>query len=180
MFHIGGLRDNPCSLAVMSSIAHMNGNVIFLGKFHGPCLKDTSAEARQLQHLVIADAVDLAGVFHNSRVGRVNAVHVGEVLADIRVQDSANGDEGGVGAAASQCGVVALGRHALEAGNNDDLAFFELLENTLLVDRLNASLGKGGIGQQAYLSAGETDGAVSLGVDRHGHEGDGDLFTSDQ
>ena len=52
----------------------------------------------------------------------------------------------------------------------------ELLEDPLLVDRLDARLGEGVVGDQPDLPAGEADGLVALGVDGHGHQGDGDLL----
>ncbi len=52
----------------------------------------------------------------------------------------------------------------------------ELLEDPLLVDRLDARLGEGVVGDQPDLPAGEADGLVALGVHGHRHQRDGDLL----
>ena len=58
--------------------------------------------------------------------------------------------------------IVAFGVDALEAGDDDDLALVELLEDPLLVDRLDAGLGEGVVGDEADLPAGEADRLVAL------------------
>ena len=69
-----------------------------------------------------------------------------------------------------------VGRDALEAGDDDDRALVELLEDALLVDRLDAGLGERRVGDEPDLPAGEADRLVALGVDGHGHQCDGDLL----
>ena len=56
------------------------------------------------------------------------------------------------------------------------LPVLELLEDALLVDRLDARLGEGVVGDEPDLPAGEADRLVALRVDGHGHQGDRDLL----
>ena len=60
-------------------------------------------------------------VRHDPRVGGEHAVHVGVDLADVRLERGGQRDRGGVRAAAAQRGdVLAVLRHALEAGHDRD------------------------------------------------------------
>ena len=45
---------------------------------------------------------------------------------------------------------------------------------------MDAGLGERVVGDQPDLPAGEADRLVALGVDRHGHQGDGDLLAGGQ
>src|SRR5688572_6494393 len=69
-----------------------------------------------------------------------------------------------------------VGRDALEAGDDDDRALVELLEDAVLVDRLDARFRERRVGDEPDLPAREADRLVTLRVDRHGHESDGDLL----
>ena len=59
---------------------------------------------------------------HDARVGREHAVDVGVDLADVRVERGGERDGGRVGAAAAERRHVLVGRDALEAGDDRDLA----------------------------------------------------------
>ena len=140
VFHVGCLRDDPGAFVVVLAVADVNRDVVLLGKLDGPGLQDRRAQAGQFQHFIVADAVDLPGVFDDPRVGRVDAVHVGVIFADVGLQHRADRHQRGVAAAAAEGGEIAIGRDALEAGDDDDLAGIQLLEDALLVDGLDAGL----------------------------------------
>ena len=55
----------------------MQRHVELLGELDAARVHDAGADAGQLQHLVVADGVDLAGLGHDARVGGVDAVDVG-------------------------------------------------------------------------------------------------------
>ena len=129
-------------------------------------------DAGQLEHLVVADGVDLAGFGHDARVGGVDAVHVGvDFAADLApspgpavvLHDGGQGDGRGVGAAAAERGDVVVLVDALEAGDDDDLAVVEGLAHAVGGDVLDAGLGVGGVGDDADLGAGEADGLLAEG-----------------
>ena len=86
---------------------------------------------RHLEHLLVGDAVDLARVGHDARIGGEDAVDVGVDLADVGADAGGDRDGGGVRAAAAERGDLAVGRDALEAGDDDDLAAGERLFDAL-------------------------------------------------
>ena len=81
----------------------------FLGELDAPRMHDAGADAGQLEHLVVTDDVDLAGLGNQARIGRVDAVHVGvDFAADLAVagrfvvlHDRGQSDRGGVGTPAA-------------------------------------------------------------------------------
>ena len=119
-----------------------------------PRVHDARADAGQLEHLVVADGVDLARLGHEARVGGVDAVHVGVDLAvDIDAAaraigcrrgscfiDRGQGDGGGVRAAAAERRDVVVLVDALEAGDDDDLALVQGLPHALGGDLLMRAL----------------------------------------
>ena len=67
--------------------------------------------------------VELAGAWHDARVGGEHAVDVGVDLAHVRAERGGERDGGGVGAAAAQgLDVLGLLVEALEPGDDRDLA----------------------------------------------------------
>ena len=71
---------------------------------------------------------ELAGVGDDPRVGAEDAGDVGVDLADAGVERGGEGDRGRVGAAAAERGdVAAVGRDALEAGDEDDPVLLQRL-----------------------------------------------------
>jgi len=140
VFHVRSLRDDPRAFVVVLAIAHVDAHVVLLGEFDGARLQHAGAKAGQLQHLVVADLVDLARVLADARISRIDAVDVGVILAHVRLQHSAHGNERRIAPAAAERREIALGRDALKAGDDHDLAFIELIEDALLIDRLDAGL----------------------------------------
>jgi len=143
-------------------------------------MHDAGPERSQLEHLVVADLRDLAGLRHDPRVGRVHAVDVGIDLADFRPDGGGESDGRGVRAAASQCGNSAIGRDTLEAGHDHDFPFIEMAADAAAVDGPDPSLGVGGVRHHSHLPAREADRLVPRGVDGHGHQRDGNLLARGQ
>ena len=111
------------------------------------------AEAGQLEHLVVADPVDLARLGDDPRVGRVDAVDVGVDLAGVGPEHGGQGHGGRVGAAAAQRRDVVVLVDPLEAGDDDDLALVERLDHPLGRDVADARLGVEAVGDDADLGA---------------------------
>ena len=59
--------------------------VAIAAALHAAVVEHLCAEGCQFQHLVEGDLLQLAGVAHLARVGGVNALHIGEDLAAVRV-----------------------------------------------------------------------------------------------
>ena len=86
MLHVRCLRDDPGAFVLVLTVTDVDRDVVLLGELDGPSLKDRSAQPRKLEHLVVADPLDLSRVLHDARVSGVNAVDVGEVLAGVGLQ----------------------------------------------------------------------------------------------
>ncbi len=108
--------------------ADVHGHPVALGELDGADLQHLGAEARQLQHLVVGDARQLARRGHDVRVGGVDPVDVGENLAGVGLKRGGDRHRRRVGAAASQRGDVAVVVGALESRDHRDLALVERLE----------------------------------------------------
>jgi hypothetical protein len=67
-------------------------------------VEDLGAAGGQLEHLLVGDAVELAGAGDDARVGGEDAVDVGVDLADLGVERGREGDRRGVRAAAAEGG----------------------------------------------------------------------------
>ncbi len=201
--HPVGLGNDPRPLGVTEAAAHHDRHVELPAKLDAARVHDAGAEASQLQHLVVADGVHLAGFGHDARVGGVDAIDVGVDLAIDVGQDSnpaclrgrigilphvagvvfhhgGEGDGGGIGAAPAQGGDVEVLIDALEAGHDDDLSLVEGLAHPGGGDALDACLGVGAVGDDADLGAGKADGLLAQGLDGHGQESDGDLLAGGQ
>ena len=149
----------------------MQGHVEAAGHLDAAEHHDLGAARRQLQHLLVGDEVQLAGLGHDARVGGVDAVHVGVDLADLGAQGGRQSHRGGVGAAAAQRGHVLVGGDALEAGDQHDLVLVEGLADAVGPDVEDLGLGVHRVGDDAGLRAGEGDGVVAQVVDGHGQQG---------
>ena len=120
--------------------------------------------------------MSLRGIGDNAGVAGVNAVDVGENLAEVGLDGGGDGDGGEVGAAAAEGGDAAVRGLPLEAGDDDDGTIGEGPQDGLGLDIEDAGLGVAGIGEEAGLRAGHGDGLAAHGVDGHAHQGDGGLF----
>ena len=110
------------------------------------------------------------------RVGGGDAAHIGEYLADIRVEHGGQRDGRGVGAAPAERGDVGIAIDALEARDDDDLALTEGLEDPRRSRYSGCAPCVKAVGDDADLAAGEADGRHTEGLDGDGHQGDGDLL----
>ena len=129
---------------------------------------------RHLEHLLVRDAVELARVRDDPRIGGEDAVDVGVDLAG-RAERGGERDRGRVGAApAERRHVHRVAREALVAGDEDDLAPVERLEHAHGRDLADLRLRVHGVGDDPGLRARERDGLVAEVVHRHRDERAGD------
>ncbi len=101
------------------------------------------------------------------RVGRVDALDVGEDLTAVGAQCGGQRDGGRVGAAAAERGDLVDRRDALEAGDEDDLALVESGVDALGPNLDDLRLGVRGVGDDPGLRAGQRDRLVAEILDRH-------------
>ncbi len=174
------LGDDPRPLVVLERTPDVDRHAVLLGELDRPRVHHPGAQARQFEHLVEADPVDLAGLGHDPGVGGVDAVDVGVDLAGVRPEDGRQRDGGGVGPAPAEGGDVVVVVDPLEAGDDDDLALVERLADPLGRDVPDPGLGVEAVGDDPDLGAGEADRGDAQGVDRHRHQGDADLLAGRQ
>ena len=132
--------------------------------------EDARARGRHLEHLVEADAGQLARVRDEPRVGRVDASDVGVDLAEVRAERGGERDGGRVGAAAAERRHLEGGRDALEAGDEHDRALVERLVDPAGANLDDLRLAVDGVGDDPRLRAGERDRLVAEILDHHRRE----------
>ena len=134
------------------------------------------AGGRHLEHLVEADARQLAGVRHDARVGGVDAEDVGVDLAVVGAEGRGEGDRSRVGAAPAERRHLEGGRDALEACDEDDRPLVESLVDPARPHLDDLGLPVHGVRDDPGLRAGERDRLVPEIVDHHRGERAGDSF----
>ena len=102
-------------------------------------MQHLGAHAGHFQHLVIGDLVNLSGAFADIGIRGVDAVDIRIDFAFAGVEHSGYGDGRGIGAAAAESGDAAVGRLALEAGDDEDIIIVEELPDSFSVNGLDAS-----------------------------------------
>ena len=103
-------------------------------------MKHLGAEGGKLEHFVIGYFVELFGVFDNSRVGGINAVHIGINMAGVGLERRGDGNGSRVGAASSEGGYVVIFIYALKTRNNHDVFAVELGLKSFRLDFFNAGV----------------------------------------
>nr|GEU28296.1 hypothetical protein [Tanacetum cinerariifolium] len=151
-------------------------HAVVTGEFHRAGLQHFRAQRRQFQHFFERDRLQAARFGHHARIGRVHAVHIGENQALVRLHGGGNRHRRRIGTAAAERGDVAQVVHALEAGDDDDLAVVEVAVDLGVVDRLDAGLGVSGIGFNRNLPAGVGHGLLADRQQRHRQQADRDLL----
>ncbi len=102
LFHAFLILSYQCAGSIGEAGAHPQGHVEATGHLDAAEHHHLGAARRQLQHLVVGDEVQLAGLGDDPRVGGVDAVHVGEDHAGLGPESRRQRDGGGVGAAAAR------------------------------------------------------------------------------
>ena len=110
---------------VLEARQHLHPDLVLHGQRHGARLQHLGPERGHLQHLLVGDALELARLGDDARVGRVDAVDVGEDVAALRLQRRRQRHGRGVRAAAAERRDPPVRAHALEAGDHGDPAGVE-------------------------------------------------------
>ena len=127
----------------------MNFYIVFFAEFDRAAVHNARAETCHFEYLVIADLVDLDGLFVNARVGRIDAVNIGIDFAHLGLQGRRKRHRAGIRAAAAERGDIFIFIDALKAGDNDDLAVVEMLFYPFAVDALDACLCMNAVGHHS-------------------------------
>ena len=113
--------DDEGTGAVLEAAAAVDADAVVARVLDRAQLQHLGPGGRHLEHLLVGGDRQLARVGDDPRVGAEDAGDVGVDLADACVERGGEGDRGRVGAAAAERGdVAAVGRDALEAGDEDD------------------------------------------------------------
>ena len=147
-----GRGGDERSLPVGIGRPHAQMHVILLREFDRAGMHHAGAEAGQLQHFVVGNVVDFAGVFHHARVGREDAFHVGVDFAFVGPQYGGQRRCRGVTAAAAQRGDVEIVVDSLKTAGDDDFAGVQPAAHAFGGDAADAGLGEGRIGDDADLA----------------------------
>ena len=107
---------------VVERASDVHRHAVLHRDLHAADLQDLGAQRRELEHLLVGDALDLPRRGADVRVGRVDAVDVRVDLALVGADGRGDGDGARVGAAAAERRDVAGVVDPLEAGDDGDLA----------------------------------------------------------
>ena len=128
------------------------------------------AGGRHLEHLVERDPGQLARLGHDPRIGGVHALHVGVDLAHLGVERGGQRDRGEVGGTPTHGRDLALGRHALETGDDRDLARGQRLADPVALDLDDLGPVVLGVGDDPGLRSRERHRRHAEVLHRHAHE----------
>ena len=158
----------------------MDDHFPLAGELHRAALQHARAGAGQLQHIVVANGVQLARPRSDARVGGVDAVHVRIDLAHVGVNAPGDGHGRGIRAAAAERGDVVVGVDALESGHDRDDPGGQGVQDALVVHLHDFRLVVGAVGLDAGLAPGEAHGLVAHVLDGHGQKRHGHLLAGGQ
>ena len=119
-------------------VADVERDVFLAHGEHRPLVQHLRADEAQLAQLVIRDALDRQRIGHDARVRHEDAGHVRPVFVHVGIERRRRERAGDVAAAAGEGADLAVGRHAVKAGDDDAAPLGQPLQRgvgRLLVDR---------------------------------------------
>ena len=140
-----------CSFILIQAGAYNELYAVFLCHFNGPVVKHARTERSQFEHLIVSDLVKLVRCGNDPGICGVYTVNIGVDLTVICMKSSGQCYGGGIGASASQCGLVIILGDSLETGDDHDLVLLQLVADTLAVDTLKTGISVYGCGVHGYL-----------------------------
>ena len=149
-----------------------SGDVVVAGELDRAQGEHLAAGAGHLEHLVEADAGSLRACGHDARVGGEHAGDVGVDLAGVGAERLRRAPTAVVSEPPRPSVVISLlGGHALEAGDDGDLARRRAPSRTRSPLHLeDLGLAVDGVGDDADLAAGEADGVDAEVGERHAQQ----------
>ena len=179
LHHVGILLDIG-AFGIRERRTGMNDHLVFARELHGAHLQHARARAGKLQHVVVADNVELLRARAHARVSRVHAVHVRIDLAHIGPEAVRHRHRRGVRPTAAERGNVAVRVDALESGHHRDHAVANRIHDALVVHLHDLGLGVRAVRFDAGLAAREAHGLVAARFDGHGQKRHGNLLSRGQ
>ena len=177
VFHDRLLRTNDGTGPGVKARPHVQLHGVGLRDLDGARVHHAGTGAGELEHFRIGDPSQEPGRWHEAGIGRVDAAHVGEDLAGLRLQGGGQRHGGGVGSTPPKRGHVHLRPHPLEAGHHDDPSVGELALDPRRRQADDARPGVPPVGLDAGLEAEQRHSRDAQLVQRHRHEGGRDALT---
>ena len=174
--HFRLLLLDPRPFSFLEGRTNVEAHIVTTGDLDRAGGEDACSGGGHFEHLVEADARQLARVRDKPRVGRVDPADVGVDLAEVGAERGRERDRGRVGAAAAERRHLEGGRDALKAGDEHDRALVERLVDPAGAHLDDLRLAMDGVGDDAGLRAGQRDRLVAEVVDHHRGERARDPF----
>ena len=162
-----------CSRSMVETGSHVYGHFENRSQFDGPRVH-LGPVVGQFQHLLIADLVQLPGLWDDLGVRGVDAVHVGVYLAPVGLQRRRQGHRRGIGAPAPQGGYVLVFGDPLEPRHHDDAALCQLFLHPGRVHPVDPGPAVAGVRMDPRLGTGEAHRLLTQVPQSHGQQRAGD------
>ena len=160
---------------VLERAEDLDDDAVDPAELDGADLHDLGALVGELEHLLVADDRQLAGAGDEPRVGRVDALDVGEDLAAVGAEAGRQRDRGRVAAAAAEGrDLASSSARALwpwKPATMTTLPAVELGADAARLDAGDPGAAVAAVGGDAGLRAGQADGRHAEAVEGHRQEG---------
>ncbi len=173
-------RGDQCALARLEGRQDAQRHLVLLRELDRADLQHLRTEARHFEHFLEGDDIEAPRLRLDSRIGRVDAVDVGEDLAFVGLERGGERDAGRVRTAAAEGRDVVVLVDALEAGNDDDATVIQVVDDLLVVDGLDPRLVVRAVGDDLDLAAGIRARRIAALLERHRQQRDRDLLAGGQ
>ena len=177
VFH-GRLLGHPGTGHPTERATDVKLHAVASGEFDRPHRRLRAAGGGHLEQFVERDVIHLASLGHQARISGENTGDVGVELAGIRIERMGKGDGRGVGAASTEEGDIVIGRHALTATDDRNLAGRHCSGDAVRVDLENLGVAMRRVGQKSGLAPGERLALDTQVGERHRDERAGLAFTT--
>ena len=155
---------------------HRQRHLVLPGQRNTAGVQHFRAAFGHCQHLIVGDEIVAAAMGKFTGILLIDAIHIGADAAAAGIKRGGQSSGSGIAAAATQGSKVPHAIDALETGYNNDLAAFQLPQNTAAVQGRDLGCRVVAIGVQPGLPAGKGNGEKSFFLQRHGQQGGGSLL----
>ncbi len=151
IFHRLIFLSHPSPRSIAEARPHHQRYVETFGYFDRAILQNLGAQARQFEHFIVGDAIELERLRAQMRIAGVDAIDVGVNLAQVGIQRRRQSYRCQVRGSATQSRDIAFRVDSLVAGHHNDILLLERLQHGLGIDRFDARTAMIGIGRDAQL-----------------------------
>ena len=153
LFHDLVFVDHQGSGGIGKARQHLHAHPVVHRHLDRARLQHLGALRRHLQHFFVGDSIELARFRNDARIGRVDAVDIGEDIAAIGFERRRERHGGGVGAAAAERRDPPARPDPLKPRDDRDLTLGQAAAHLGDVDRLDARLAVHAVGADRDLPA---------------------------